>query len=413
MKVDSVSRRVGATRGGDDIMRTGGSYAKAPGIAQAELIDLVYEAVTDPCAWQEVLRRLQEMFAAEAVLLARHDLVTTNGACIHQIGLDPVLVGRYKSEFAGQNPWMQAETVYQAHAVVVGDDIVRNVDLMKTEFYEHYLRPQRLLHRLCGVVCRYGPEFWYLTAARRPGQPVFGDADKQDLARLLPHVERALELSWEFARERSARHALLDVLDQLPTAIVVVDAEARPVMINAAAEGILALGDGMLISGRRLEALWHAERARLAQLIAAACAVPNGAAMTAGGHLTVTRPSGLRPFLVAVSPLPRSLRDRSGRQTPVAAVIIKDPQAAPHASAESRRELTTLYDLTRAEERLLDLILDGRGLFEAAAHLGVSRNTARTHMKRIYAKTGTSRQAELVRRLGHLASNGWVHHPEG
>jgi DNA-binding CsgD family transcriptional regulator len=392
-------------------MRTAGPWTDAPATAQAELIDLVYEAVTDGTAWREVLRRLQAMFAAEAVLLARHDVTTTNGACVHQIGMDPVLVGRYESEFAGKNPWLRTERAYQPHSIVVGEDILPNAELMKTEFYEHYLRPQRLLHRLCGVVCRCGPEFWYLTAARRPNQPVFGDADRRGLALLLPHLERALGLSWDFARERSARQALLDVLDQLPTAIAVVDAGARPVMMNAAAEAILAMADGMLVSGRRLEALWHAERARLAQLITSACAVADGAGAGAGGHLTITRPSGLRPFLVVVSPLPRSFRDRRGRQTPVAAVIIKDPQAEPHASAESRREIATLYDLTRAEERLLDLILDGLGLFEAAEHLGVSRNTVRTHMKRIYAKTGTSRQAELVRRLGHLASNGWIHHP--
>jgi DNA-binding CsgD family transcriptional regulator len=239
-------------------------------------------------------------------------------------------------------------------------------------------------------------------AARRPGRPAFDEADKRDLAHLLPHVERVLELSWELACERSGRHALLDVLDQLSTAIVVVDAEARPIMINAAAEDILGLGDGMTVHGRRLEALWHGERTRMMQLIASACAPPNGPASGVGGHLKITRPSGLRPFLVIVNPLPTPFCDGVGRQRRVAAVVIKDTQAEPHTSAASRQEIAELYELTPAEEKLLDLILDGSGLFEAAEQLGVSRNTARTHMKRIYAKTGTRRQAELVRRLAHL-----------
>ena len=386
-------------------MRTQPS-SEAPAVAHTDVVDLIYQGVTEVRAWREVLLRLQQMFAAEVVLLARHDAATDSGACIHEIGMDATLVGRYASEFAGINPWMRAEGLYQPHAVVIGEAVIGNADLMKTEFYQHYLRPQRMLHRMCGVICRRGPEFWYLTVARRPGQPAFGLVDSQELARLLPHVERSLELSWRFARERSARHALLDVLDQLPTAIVVVDAEASPVMVNAAAEGILATRDGVLISGKRLEALWHVERARLAQLIASACGANDGAAVSAGGHLTVTRPSGLRPFLVMVSPLPRGYCHGAGQQRRVAAVLIKDPQAQPHGSAESRREIARLYELTRAEERLLDLILDGSQLFEAAAHLGVSRNTARTHMKRIYAKTGTRRQAELVRRLAHLTCNG-------
>lgn len=387
-------------------MRTAGPYREAPAVAQVGLIDLIYAGVTDPSAWQEVLQRLQQIFAAEVVLLARHDVATRSGACIHQIGMDPVLVGRYESEFAKQNPWMQAERLYRAHSVVTGEEVVRNADLMKTDFYEHYLRPQRLLHRMCGVICRRGPEFWYVTAARQPRQPVFDDGDARGLARLLPHVERALELSWQFARERSVRHALLDVLDQLPTAMIVVDAEARPIMVNAAAEGILALGDGMLVNRTRLEALWHPERVRLAQLIASACALANGDPPGAGGHLKITRPSGFRPFLVTVSPLPRTCCDRAGRRGRVAAVIIKDPQAEPHASTAKRRGIAELYELTPAEERLLHHLLDGSGLFEAAQRLGITRNTARTHMKRIYAKTGTHRQAELVRRLAHLTIHG-------
>ena len=117
----------------------------------------------------------------------------------------------------------------------------------------------------------------------------------------------------------------------------------------------------------------------------------------------------MRPFLVIVSPLPTAYCDGAGRQRRVAAVVIKDAQAEPHTSAANRREIAELYELTPAEEKLLDLILDGSGLFEAAEQLGVSRNTARTHMKRIYAKTGTRRQAELVRRLAHLTS---LRHPE-
>ena len=159
-------------------------------------------------------------------------------------------------------------------------------------------------------------------------------------------------------------------------------------MVNAAAEDILGLGDGMMVHGRRLEALWHAERTRLMQLIASACAPPNGRASRVGrpshDHPTVR----LRPFLVIVSPLPTAYCDGAGRQRRVAAVVIKDTQAEPQTSAANRREIAELYELTPAEEKLLDLILDGSGLFEAAEQLGVSRNTARTHMKRIYAKTG-------------------------
>ena len=58
-----------------------------------------------------------------------------------------------------------------------------------------------MLHRLANAANKRATDLW----------PV-----KLSLGRLLPHIQRALELSWELAHERGARHVLLDVLDHLP-----------------------------------------------------------------------------------------------------------------------------------------------------------------------------------------------------
>lgn len=60
------------------------------------------------------------------------------------------------------------------------------------------------------------------------------------------------------------------------------------------------------------------------------------------------------------------------------------------------------FQLTPSEARIAGFIAQGHGLFETAAELGISRNTARTHMKRIYAKTGARRQGDLVRLLKEM-----------
>jgi DNA-binding CsgD family transcriptional regulator len=57
----------------------------------------------------------------------------------------------------------------------------------------------------------------------------------------------------------------------------------------------------------------------------------------------------------------------------------------------------TRHGLTRAEARVLGAIAGGQGLIEAAKQLGVGATTARTHLSRIFSKTGTSRQTELIR----------------
>jgi len=70
----------------------------------------------------------------------------------------------------------------------------------------------------------------------------------------------------------------------------------------------------------------------------------------------------------------------------------------PCRTARKRRpRLCELFRLTPAEARLAGLIANGRSLMVAATELHITKNTARTHMKRIYAKTETHRQVDLVR----------------
>ena len=90
-------------------------------------------------------------------------------------------------------------------------------------------------------------------------------------------------------------------------------------------------------------------------------------------------------------------RPNSASASPVvAAVITKDYQ---QRGSVLTPDLATAFHLTPGEARMARLIADGLGLRDAATSLGVTRNTARTHMKRVYAKTGVHRQTDLVRLL--------------
>jgi DNA-binding CsgD family transcriptional regulator len=55
-----------------------------------------------------------------------------------------------------------------------------------------------------------------------------------------------------------------------------------------------------------------------------------------------------------------------------------------------------LFDLTPGEARLATLIAAGDAPAPAAAKLGITPSTARSVLKRVFQKTGVSRQAELV-----------------
>ena len=109
--------------------------------------------------------------------------------------------------------------------------------------------------------------------------------------------------------------------------------------------------------------------------------------------MSATRPSGRQALPIVVTPV----RCRSGTDqwpSAVAAVITKDIE---HNASVLAPNLASAFNLTPGEARLAELIADGLGMQESAEALGITRNTARTHMKRIYAKAGMHSQADLIR----------------
>ncbi|MBN9265605.1 MAG: helix-turn-helix transcriptional regulator, partial [Hyphomicrobium sp.] len=60
------------------------------------------------------------------------------------------------------------------------------------------------------------------------------------------------------------------------------------------------------------------------------------------------------------------------------------------------------YGLTRAEARVALAAVSGLSIPEAAIQLRISANTIKTHLRRVFAKTGTGRQTELVRLMATI-----------
>ena len=84
-----------------------------------------------------------------------------------------------------------------------------------------------------------------------------------------------------------------------------------------------------------------------------------------------------------------------------ASVAIFMTQEASYA-APPTDTLRVLYGLTPAEVRICELMLQGMTPNEISEQIGVAVSTARTHLLRIFQKTGTARQADLVRLVASL-----------
>jgi DNA-binding CsgD family transcriptional regulator len=108
------------------------------------------------------------------------------------------------------------------------------------------------------------------------------------------------------------------------------------------------------------------------------------------------------PVAIAhVLPVTGDARDLFARSSTVLVIMPVDAGRAPSAGL-----LRALFDLTTGEARVALALADGRTIGEAAQELGISRETARTHLRSIFAKTGVSRQSGLMRKMSGVTLPG-------
>src|SRR5690606_2497091 len=111
--------------------------------------------------------------------------------------------------------------------------------------------------------------------------------------------------------------------------------------------------------------------------------------------LSVTRPSGRPKLNLLIRPIPLS-ECSEGPNRPSAVVFIRDPE---HRAPPPIELVQRLFHFTPAEAKLALMLTDGLTLDEVAEALGISKNTARAHLRAIFSKTGVTRQITLVRLL--------------
>ena len=229
------------------------------------------------------------------------------------------------------------------------------------------------------------------------GDRPFTDRHLRRAAILAPHLTRAVRMSDRLAETRQAEALTGEALECLSGAAFVVDAEARISASNRAASALLRQGDGLLYGPHGLRAARPATTAELRRLIAAAAAPDGLAELDRSAALLLERPSGRRPFSSLIGPFRAGDGWDLWRGVRAAAIVlVSDPEVIATPSAERLRRL---YGLTPAEAALAIAVTRGEGLGAVARGLGISLTTARTHLQRVFGKTGTNRQAELVRLL--------------
>lgn len=358
----------------------------------SDLIGAIYEAAVDSTSWLGVLDRVGDAAGhASVALVTTEDFDTVVDAWL--VRQDPACLEARLEGYSrpDSNRALRAFMELPPLRVVSRRGFLTDREFEADPCFQTVLLAQGLYHANIATLYRVGP---LLSAfgVYRPRR--FGDFESDETARLeriVPHLARALRIHRHLAADRIDRHRAEETLNLLSAAIWLLGEDGRILFANRRAETVLHRHDGLTSRAGKLAASHHPDHRRLTG------AVTTAARDRMATVLPLRRGSEELPLQIWVAPLPRNT-DHAFGQNPASDVVVLavDPKLGPAAPVDA---LQALYPLTEAEARLTRGLLDGERLEDYAAQAEITMNTAKTHLKAVFAKTDTSRQAELVRVL--------------
>jgi len=369
--------------------------------AEDRLVEQIYAAAVDPSLWPTVMEMVADEIGALQACLTRLSHVDGGGEGM-VARIDPRSVESFYAYYHQKNVFTMVDDLDAWRrgwrpTVVTTADVMPVEDYYRTEYFNDFMRPQD-----AGATLHVRLELSDTTSAAiafgrsiRKGE--FETAATAAASRLQPHLIRAYKLGRLLATAPGVSQDLVRALEATAQAVLVVDADGMLRHANGSGERLLRSREGLTVLNGRLIAQQSDAAKRLGELVAAATATET----RSGGAMSLPRPGRRFPLALRIAPLAGEPAPIFGRPR-MAMVCATDLELDVRAPED---ELKVVFGLTPAEARLAGAVFDGLTLPEAADRFGVSVNTVRFQLARVFDKTGATRQADLVKLMMRLAGD--------
>ncbi len=355
-----------------------------------DLIGDIYEAAIDDEGWRGFARRLAGAAGAPTSAVWICDRGQVLDLTVTEDGSKTDLP--YRQHFWKLDPWQGKMLQMPSDQVWLGSEVFPEHDLVRTEFYNDFARHFGLF-RPMAVTMQLAPGVFATASLERPGsKKLFTERDRPTLARMVPHIKRALQLRLRHREHGPRSQTTAAALNTLALGIVVCNGVSQIIFANEAAEGLARGGAGIILNSRR-SGLSAADRT---EAVALAAAIRDAAGGGAGGTLRLTGRNGITQLFALVTPLPRSLNNYGPGH---AMVSLRPARDRPVFTAA---QLNALFALSPAQAEIALGIFNGKSPEQIGADRGVAISTLRTHLAEIFARTGTENQRDLIRLLGMI-----------
>jgi DNA-binding CsgD family transcriptional regulator len=383
----------------------------------SQLVESIYEAGLDPSLWDRTLSVMADWVGTSIAMLFTPTVLPQDGGFYFNHGISEASMELWQTHYQPLDIWTTGaieQNRVQEGLIFTGREVLSTEELTRSPWYQEFLSPVGIGQVLVNIIYGLNSTIHHPTVLsyfRGLNDDPFDDEEKWKSSLLLPHVSRALGVAARLCNTEYELATSLIALDRLRQGTLLIGKNEEILFSNKAALRILNLDDGLKLQPtprKEVKSYLITKQRGVQESLDEAIREMVRPNLLSAQHFSKTivipRPSGRVPFVINFSPLPSQrgfVIDTDNR--PRAIAFISDSSEPIHVNHALLREAV---GLTKAEIRTSEFILDGRSLEDISKECGLSVNTLKTHLNRIYSKTNTGTRASLVKLLVTLSPDG-------
>ncbi len=362
--------------------------------ALSRVISAIYDSSLEAALWPAALEATARFLRSATATLGSFDALQADVTYNFSWGDDPAYTALYLERYARLNPLIPASLQTSVGEVASVSSIMTYEELHATQVYQEWAKPQGYIDVAQATLEKSGTALAVLAAVRHES---VGPVDSTMLRRmklLVPHFRRAVLIGKVIDLRTVKATAFAETIDGLAAGIFLVDHRGVIVHANASGKALLDEGTVVTLSKRgTLKASDDDADRRLGDAIAGAGG-PETELAGKGIGMPLFGANG-QSHIAHILPLASGARQAAGLFHAASAAVFLHRAELDLAMPVAR--VARRYGLTPTEEKVLRAVVQQGGVTPVAAALGMGEATVKTHLQRVFQKTGTRRQVDLVK----------------
>jgi DNA-binding CsgD family transcriptional regulator len=365
------------------------------------LIGDIYDAALDPTLWSKVLAGSARFVDGFSAALLFKDATKKNGNLYYDTGdIAPHYKQLYFDTYVRFDPSTTSHVLAEVGEPIATADFMPYDEFLETRFYKEWARPQQLADFVTAVLEKSATGAGLFGVFRHERHGPADEEMRRRMRLIIPHIRRAALIGRVIDLKTAEADTLADTVDGVSAGMFMVDANARIVHANASGHAMLAQGSLLrAVSGKLAPNDASAEHG-----LHEVCAMAErgDAAVGVKGIAIPLMAIDGEHHVAHVLPLTSGARRRAGATYTAAAAVFVHKAALDTPSPQE--VIGKLYKLTPTELRVLLAIVEVGGVPDVAQALGIAGSTVKTHLARLFSKTGTNRQVDLVKLMARYTN---------